>query len=260
MIYDLQAGGFAVAYVESVIDAPVVWEKHCHTQYEMISVLEGDISIMLEGRSYRLTKGQTVFVPPLYYHAVTANKQGTYRRVTALFALDAIPAVLQAHYRKKDARLTVFLSGQSEELRKLCRSGDDPLYRPLAQSLMIGLLYGDLRAEQADTETETDEFLRTIIAYIDSHLRERILLDDLAILTSRSKSSVCHLFEEKMNITPKQYILQKKLALAHKLIDGGTPPTLAAMQVGYDNYSNFYRMYRKVFETSPSEGKAKKLR
>ena len=260
MIYDLQAGGFSIAYVESVIDAPVVWEKHCHTQYEMISVLEGDISIMLEGRSYRLTKGQTVFVPPLYYHAVTANKQGTYRRVTALFALAAIPAVLHPHFREKDAALTVFSGRQNGELASVCRERDRALYAPLGESLMIGLLYGDVQAAPDDTVAETDVFLQKIITYIDAHLCEKILLDDLALHTARSRSSVSHLFEEKMGITPKQYILQKKLALAHKLIDDGTPPTLAAMQVGYDNYSNFYRMYRKVFDTSPSEGKTKKLR
>ncbi|MBR2432538.1 MAG: helix-turn-helix domain-containing protein, partial [Clostridia bacterium] len=72
-----------------------------------------------------------------------------------------------------------------------------------------------------------------------------ILLDDIAKYTSRSKSSFCHLFESKMNISPKQYILQKKLALASKLIDEGVPHTVAAMQVGYENYSNFYRLYRK---------------
>ena len=75
------------------------------------------------------------------------------------------------------------------------------------------------------------------------------MLDDLAAYTSRSKSSFCHLFEARMNITPKQYILQKKLALASKLIDEGVPRTAAAMRVGYDNYSNFYRLYHKADKT-----------
>ena len=60
-----------------------------------------------------------------------------------------------------------------------------------------------------------------------------------------------HLFEERMKISPKQYILQKKLALANKLIEDGVPPTLAAVRIGYDNYSNFYRMYRKRYGNCP---------
>ena len=56
-----------------------------------------------------------------------------------------------------------------------------------------------------------------------------------------------------MNISPKQYILQKKLALANKLMDEGVPRTVVAMQVGYENYSNFYRLYRKNAEKIRSE-------
>ena len=252
MTYNLQAGGFAVTYTESKIEASVVWEKHCHTQYELIAVLEGDISIMLEGRSYRLMAGQAAIVPPLFYHAITSHRQGSYRRVTVLFEHTAIPSVLQPHFQRKDAALTVFSGRQSGELASVCRERDQAFFAPLGESLMVGFLYGDVRARPADTVAETDVFLQKIIAYIDAHLCEKILLGDLARHTSRSCSSVSHLFEEKMGITPKQYILQKKLALAHKLIDEGTAPTLAAMQVGYENYSNFYRMYRKLFQASPS--------
>ena len=248
----IRASGFAVEYIESEIEAPVVWEKHCHTQYEMISVLEGDISVMLEGCSYRLKAGQAVFIPPLFYHAITANHRGSYRRVTALFDLDAIPAVLQPHFARKGAALAVFPSRPSGEFKPICQAPEPSFYEPLAESLMIRLLYGDIGAERAETEAENDEFLQKIIVYIDAHLTERILLADLARHTSRSCSSVSHLFEEKMGISPKQYILQKKLALAHKMIGEGTSPTLAALQVGYENYSNFYRMYRKVFAASPS--------
>ena len=56
-----------------------------------------------------------------------------------------------------------------------------------------------------------------------------------------------------MNISPKQYILRKKLATARKLIAEGTPPTVAAMQVGYENYSNFYRQYTKHYGTAPTK-------
>ena len=110
---------------------------------------------------------------------------------------------------------------------------------------MIEIFYDALTLYDAPAKIETDEFLQKTFEYIDLHLNEKILLDDLAKYTARSKSSFCHLFESKMNISPKQYILQKKLALASKMIDEGVPRTVAAMQVGYENYSNFYRLYLK---------------
>ena len=253
-----QTEKYRYEYVESNVDTPVLWESHCHAQFEMLAVLEGDVSIMLEGRSYRLTKHQTVILPPLLYHTITANKRGSYRRITALFDVASIPEVLQERFLKKDARLTIFYFDRTDELKRICQEEDSLFYEPLAESLMVQILYSDAQAEQTDTGMETDAFLQSMISYIEEHLCEKIRLEDLAKHTSRSKSSVCHLFEEKMNISPKQYVLQKKLALAAKLIRDGTPPTLAAIQVGYENYSNFYRMYRKHIGAIPTKDREKR--
>jgi len=40
-------------------------------------------------------------------------------------------------------------------------------------------------------------------------------------------------------------------ALAAKLIREGTPPTEVALRVGYENYSNFYRMYQRHLHAAP---------
>ena len=255
MIYSLKTSEFEFEYIESEIEQPILWESHCHAQFEMIAVVQGDISVMLEGKSYRLKENQTVIIPPLSYHAITANEKGSYRRVTVLFDLDAIPAVLQEKFTESDSDITIIFSTCVEKLKEICRKDDPLFYAPLAQSLMTELFYEILNETKTPTRIEFDDFLQKSIQYIDQHLHEKILLDELAKYTSRSKSSFCHLFEEKMSVSPKQYILQKKLALASKLIGEGTPPTLAAMQVGYENYSNFYRIYLKHFGRSPTKKK-----
>ena len=207
---------------------------------------------MLEGNEYRLTEQQTTVIPPLCYHTLTANKRGRYRRVTVLFDASAIPEELRPQIKDPND-LSVFFSSRADELRGICQKGNDTFYRALADALMIQVLYEYVEAKQSKTEPRSDLFLQEVISYIDRHLCEKISLDDLARTTSRSKSSFCHLFEEKMKISPKQYILQKKLALANKLIREGTPPTIAAIRVGYENYSNFYRVYRKHFEKNPMQ-------
>ena len=245
---------FEWQYYESNIDHKVLWESHCHPRFEMLCVLEGDVSVLLEGRSFRLTSGQSVVIPPLYYHTITSNKRGRYRRITILFDPDAIPLVLLPHFTEKDANLTIFYSPRMGEMGAAFREEDRRLYEPLLQSVAVQLLYDDLRTEHTAT-AEIDETLQTVISYIDAHLCDKLPLSDLAASAACSASTVSHLFAEKMKISPKQYILQKKLALAQQLIRSGTPATLAAIQVGYDNYGNFYRMYRKRFGTAPTRTK-----
>lgn len=254
VIYRVKTNDFEFEYIESMIDHPILWESHCHAQYEMLAVANGDITVMLEGQKYRLQKNQIIIIPPLFYHSVTANGEGSYHRITALFGVDAIPSVLQDKFTNQGKNIAIDASC-IEKIKELCQKPDPSFYIPLLQSLMVEIFYDAFQMTQAPTKAETDEFLQKAFGYIDRHLHEKILLDDLAKYTSRSKSSFCHLFEAKMHISPKQYILQKKLALASKLIGEGTPPTIAAAQIGYENYSNFYRIYLKHFGTSPTKKK-----
>ena len=240
-------------YRDGIINSELLWESHCHARYEMISVLEGDVTIMLEGRDYRLTAKQTAILPPLVYHTVRANKKGRYSRVTVLFDIEAVSEVLRERFEKRKKEAVIFYSHGTEELKKLCLSGDHGYYLPLAKALMTVFFYEYANTKGTGASANVNEDLREMLEYIDEHLCERITLEDIALHTARSRSSVSHLFAEKMGITPKQYILQKKMALASKLIGAGTPPTVAAARIGYDNYSDFYRIYRKQTGRSPSE-------
>lgn len=247
MTQEMHTGNYHITYTQSVVDSLVLWESHCHACFELIGVLEGDITVALEGKYCRLTKNQAVIIPPLCYHTITANKQGAYHRITALFDGAVIPEPMREDFSYG----AVFYASAPEEMKKVFSGGSSPFYAPLAEALMTKSFYEYFEAKQGMTATEADDFLQKTISYIDDHLGEKITVGALAELTARSKSSFCHLFAQKMKISPKQYILQKKLALAYKLIHEGMPPTAAAFCVGYDNYSNFYRMYIKRYGTAP---------
>ena len=252
MNHTISTNPFDLTYSESVVEAGPLWENHCHSLYEMIAVLEGDISVVLEGRCNRLNARQAILIPPITYHAVTANQAGSYQRVKALFDITAVPAVLRGCLEEKTCIPISFPAEQIDEFREIGTAENASFYEPLAHSLMIHLLYNVIRASSPPEPQGSNDFLKQIVPYIDKHLYEKITLDTLAAHTACSKSTVCHLFEEKMGISPKQYILQKKMAMANKLIREGVPPTQAAIQVGYNNYSAFYRAYRKFFRVTPS--------
>lgn len=253
MEHAINTAHFDLQYKESHAESAVVRENHCHAHFEMIAVLEGNISIMLEGRHYVLAARQTMILPPLTYHTITVNKKGLYRRITALFDLEAIPAVLHARFLEKTSSPSVFYCDGLDRLKDSCIKGQSSFYAPLVESLMVPVFYACIHARKAEADNKIDGSLQEILFYIDEHLCEKLLLDDIAKYATCSKSSLCHAFQEKMNISPKQYILQKRLALADKLIRDGVPASVAAIKVGYENYSNFYRMYRKLYKTNPSK-------
>ena len=190
LTYSFVTEDFQIEYTESEIQNSILWESHCHARYELIAVIDGDITVMLEGQKYRLQKNQIIIIPPLLYHSVTANEEGSYRRITALFGNDTIPTELFDLITKQE-RSAVTSTLQLEKIKKLCKKSDQALYAPLMHSLMIELFYDTLQASAEHIAVETDEFLQKTLAYIDEHLHEKILLDDLARATSHSKSSFC---------------------------------------------------------------------
>lgn len=239
---------FDFEYLESYIDNTILWERHCHALYELITIVEGEIIIAVEGRLYHLRRDQTIIIPPLCYHTVETARECLYRRVTVMFDRTAIPEALHDYFPGTHTEVSVFHCQPLRELKDICLAEDPAFYEPLAESLMIRALYDSIRGDRIPVNDTVDRYLEGLISYIDEHLCEKILLSDLAACIPQSKSSVCHIFQKKMNISPKQYILQKKLALADKLIRDGMAITAAARRVGYENYSNFYRMYRKHFQ------------
>lgn len=246
---------YEFTYSENHVETHVLWDHHCHARYEMIGVLEGDISIMLEGRSYRLTENQLIMIPPLCYHTVTANKEGDYKRITALFDTQALPSVLREDFQTMDTEPVIFTSAALLDMSACFEEKQNPYFVPLIESLMVPLFYSRLQAVPAvpNQDPDADTFILKIVEYVDEHLYEKITLEHLARHTARSQSFVCHRFEEKMGIPPGQYILRKKMACAQKLIKEGQPATLVAAQIGYKNYGTFYRNYTKHFYKLPSK-------
>ena len=137
-----------INYNEGKIEEPLLWERHCHTRYEMIAVAEGDITVLLEGQSYRLQKNQICILPPLSYHSVTANKGGLYRRVTALFDAEFIPKPLAESLLGNRVGLVIRNSPVVERLVELARKENHDFYEPLIESLMIEVLYEAAESEE----------------------------------------------------------------------------------------------------------------
>ena len=102
------------------------------------------------------------------------------------------------------------------------------------------------------------ELINEIIAYIDEHFTDNISLEDLSIKYHISKSCLNSLFQKKLRISCYQYIRKKRLAESVRLIRAGIPFKQVASQVGFNDYSSFYRAFKNTYKISPAECLAQK--
>ena len=93
--------------------------------------------------------------------------------------------------------------------------------------------------------------LRTM-RYLNEHLTERIVLEDLAQRFFVTKYYICRTFRTMHGVTIWQYLMEKRVYLARQLIEKGRTATSAAMEAGFCDYSSFYRAHLRVCGAPPT--------
>lgn len=79
-------------------------------------------------------------------------------------------------------------------------------------------------------------------------------IEDYAYLTGRSISTFRRDFKSKYTISPKKWLIEKRLEKASLLLKGKNDSvTSIALQVGYENTSHFIKAFQKEFNISPKQ-------
>ena len=249
------------AYTSETRQKGDVFERHFHFNIEFLMIINGDISVYVENKQYVPTPYTLVIIPPPNFHSTVANTETDYTRVTVMVSPNDIPLQIRERFYEKVAKNPLFkgavITRFIENLKKLLSAQNNQRFSPLLDGIMTELFYAVAfyETDEEPTEITTNKNLSNIVKYINSHITEPITLDDISTNVFLSKSTISHLFKSKMNISIKQYILQKKMVYASTQIANGVPANEVAKNIGYDNYSNFFTIYKKIIGNSPSDYK-----
>ena len=103
--------------------------------------------------------------------------------------------------------------------------------------------------------TSSNKTINQMINYINRHYTEDITLDTLAEKFHFSKYYISHLFKDYVGVSPYDYLIIRRLYICNDLIRGKHTIKEACLLVGFNNYSNFYRLYKKHFKITPQQFK-----
>lgn len=96
-----------------------------------------------------------------------------------------------------------------------------------------------------------------VLRYIDQHYCEDFRIDDLIRISALRKSTFYAVFQNATGTTPKQYITEKRMREALRLIkDTDMPYSRIAEDVGYNDFSTFFRNFCRMTNRSPTEYRA----
>jgi len=91
------------------------------------------------------------------------------------------------------------------------------------------------------------------IEFIETEIKTSISLEQLAERAHISKYHFMRVFKALSGKTPKEYIDERKLTEAAKLIKNGWNIVDAAFEYGFESHEAFSRRFRNVFGASPAD-------
>ncbi len=237
-------------------------KRHIQPTYEILLVTDGKIDYAIENKSYELKKGDLLLIPPAKYHFVRDIVQAPYRRYCFHFSPDFVgDDELIREVFERGETFTLPQNSKTENLMeilkdlslKLPQNNLFALCRSLFYSILLSLLVLDKKPKEHAPVVAGNCW--KILDYINVNLTAINNADDIANALFFSKSYLNHLFKKELDISVMQYIRNKKILLAHKMITEGEKPTDVFLKCGFSTYATFYRAYHQYFGCSPSDTK-----
>ncbi len=249
--------------------APV--QLHSHGFYELIFCRTNcGVEYLLGTERYRLMRGDIVFVSPGVSHRPIFPKDMTevYRRYVLWISPEFMERFFELLPSSQSARLSgsgvVRTAGtQWSNLRELFQKGVlESEQRALGWE---GTVYGNtmvllsqLERAISDSsapfmEAEKPVLIDSVIAYIETHLDQRLTLAEVAEKFYVSESTISHLFRNMMDTSFHRLVTQRRLVAAKGLIVRGISLEEVAARTGFGDYSTFYRAFRSEYGITPRQ-------
>ena len=244
---------------------------HSHAGYEIFLFFTGDAEYIVDEKKYPLSPGDIIIIKKQKMHRIHHLSNKEYNRlVFTIFPdffvqnnceeLERIFLSDSPEIGEKISSATAKSSGLYDAIMRYseyAKALDNP-YTTVTKSILIEILYLLNNISSFEETSVINENLSEVIHYLNNNFSENITLDILCDKFYISKYYLCHIFKQATGLTVQQYVKEKRLVKAIELRENGMPLTEAALQVGFENYSSFFRAFTKRYKTNPASYQVKK--
>lgn len=249
---------------------------HYHDFYEIIYVLEGEYSSMIENQTYHMKKGDFLLIDQNLMHKYhyIEKKHGSSKRIILwitprmLAELSGGEMDLSACFRGNSACAWHFPVYYEEMLQgyllKLAMTGMQESKEPGAKKILdrgcltLFFVYlntlcarGEYLFGQEDMITHP--LVEQVSAYIDGHIEDRITVEELAAQVHMSKYYFLRKFKELTGVTAHAFLVNKRLIRACAALREGRSVAESYQLGGFTDYTSFLRNFRETFGVAPGK-------
>ncbi|MFQ6572667.1 AraC family transcriptional regulator [Pseudomonas sp. UM16] len=228
---------------------------HSHEHPQLVFGLRGQLDFELDGRGARIER-QGLIVVPSGTHHTCGSIAGSHCLVLDVPGQDWLASRLGEHagasQRLLEHRGALPLDNRQQQLVDWLAAS--PVTDPLIAQQGAVLLLASLNSPAAPATAPKQLPFASFDAHIEQHAAYPLQVADLARLAGLSSARLHARFIAEASITPMDYIRQRRLLQARRLL---TETDLAigevAHRVGYNSQSAFSAAMLKTFGRSPRD-------
>lgn len=234
------------------------FESHSHLFVEMLLFLRGDAYHVVEDRKYRLNKNDFVLIRPKVFHYIDMISDSEYERYIIQFD----PSILDGiDCEKIFSRINVIncpeksiINNNIHKMEYYQKCFDREKFLSVSTMLIKEIFYNlsEIDDNANNAQIQLGPLLSEVLYYINENLHTIRDLSEVSDALHVSQSYIHRMFRHHIKITPKKYITDKRLLEARAAILAGEKPSEIYAEVGFQEYSTFYRCYKQKFGYSPS--------
>lgn len=232
-------------------------EIHSHDKFEIYVNLSGDVSFLVNNNLYDLSRGDVIVARPGEYHHCIYRSDAQHKLFWILFDSNKNNGILD--FLKNDFHHNYFSPRGElrEELLELCYKFLEPQPTEEEKIYSFFRIFAILKMAQQSQESNIPHELQKMIDYIDEHIYEAITVKSIAEALYISQSTLERKFKETLDMTPFEYIRNKKLILSANMLKEGKTVLDSAISVGYNDISYFIELFKQHYKITPYQFKKK---
>lgn len=248
---------------------------HWHPELEVNYVHAGTARYHVDSEFFNSTAGDIILIRPNALHSIHPIGHEEHLTDTLQFHLDMVTTAqvdrvglhyltplqhnqyqfiprLQADYEGYQP-IKACLMAIFEVTRTKGRHYELLLKAKLHELLYLLFYYRLVKVKLTDDSYRKNAKLRDVIDHINQHYQEPISIDQLAQIMGYSKTHFMTLFKQQTGSSAHDYVIQVRLQKAADLLTNTISPIVdIANEVGFNNLSNFNRLFKDYYQMPPS--------
>lgn len=232
---------------------------HYHSDYEVYYLTEGRCRYFIHDKTYSLTAGDLVVIPPGAIHKVIYetpihsrllfNCTADYIPKSVLPVLDRITYFQQT---PDTARQIASIYAKMKEADSLPDIFFDDTMRCCTMQLLLLMAKVSVNATPLSVSSA---FIEQAVAYIRANYPDRITLPDVAGHCAVSPEHLSRIFKKETGFGFNEYLNLYRLKKAETLLKSGQVHSISqiALLCGFNDSNYFSGAYKKMFGIPPSQ-------